>query len=209
MLLCAVLPLVLLYLCYRHKRESFATSSWKFLYSGLRTHKGLLVCAYYGLFVLRRLFYALTLIFLDEHPLLQGIMCSLHSILVGSTQTLLYLLLCRPAQSQLEAVTAPLSELCLVGVFTLTLPFNFSISSDLTEALEITVMACIYVAISIPCLAGSIRIGLKLRTLLQSRRKKYAVHPQVEVGAEKLPVEGGTEHMDTTLFAPTSRTLPA
>ena len=87
-----------------------------------------------------------------------------------------------------------------MGVFT-------SISSDLTEALEITVMVCIYVAISIPCLAGSIRIGLKLRTLLQSWRK-YAVQPQVEVGVEKLPVEGGTEHMDTTL-SPTSRTLPA
>lgn len=104
-------------------------------------------------------------------------------------------------------MTALLSELCLLAVFTLTLPFHFPIPSNFIDVLEVIVMVCVYVAISIPCVTGSIRLGLKLRTGLQNwRKKKYAVQPQAELGVEKLPVEVGT---DTTLFAPTSRSLQA
>ena len=85
--LCLALPGMLFYLCRHHSTTIKVQGlteipNWTFLYAGLKADKGKLVCAYYALFVLRRLIHALTLIYLDGFAIIQGIICSVHSVLV-------------------------------------------------------------------------------------------------------------------------------
>ena len=173
-LLCLGLPCLLLYLSCIHSTiiqvQGLAEipTNWTFLYAGLKADKGKFVCAYYALFVGRRLIYALTLIYLDRFALLQGIICSVHSVMVRDIQTVLYLSLCSPLKDRLEALTVTLSELSLAVLFTLFIAFNFSLSERESESVEIAAVVCIYIVTSIPTISGFIALYVSLRNVIRN-----------------------------------------
>ena len=86
--ICSVLPLVLLYLALRHKnavvqKDLNSITSWKFLYSDFKSNPS--SSLFYTVFLIRRLLYALVLVFLDKYPLAQSLLSAGLAVVVSVT----------------------------------------------------------------------------------------------------------------------------
>lgn len=154
--------------------------NWQFLYAAFKSSKYAPI--YYFLFLIRRLMYAVTLVFLDSFPTAQSLIAACLSLSVLVTQTLIYLLISRPMQAKLDSCTVILSEVSLCIMFWSLFGLQAERISWLTGSLETTAKISVYAAVFIPSIASAIGLIWKLRAVMkQFIRAKYALRVHREV----------------------------
>lgn len=175
MALCWILPFVMLHLALLHEAlitaKDFSTiSSWKFLYEGQKNNKGCISILYHFLFIIRRMIYALALVFFSEYPIAQSVIFHLHSLIA-----VLFLFIYRPFIDKLEAVTVTITETAVCIIFSIISVYNFDLSSSISKIVTTIITVCVYVATILPSLAGVVSLYFKLREVLTDFGKNKRV----------------------------------
>lgn len=193
-----ILPFAMLYFTLRYKaliisRDFEPISSWKFLYEGQKNSKGCISCLYHPLFVLRRLIYALTLVFLSDFPLIQSVIFMIHSIL-----TVLFLLIYMPFIDKLEAFTVTISEIAICITLSLSTGYNFDLSASFHEFITVGISVGVYVAIGLPLISACIGLILKAGALLKGRNQRKCAVIGAGEGGSVLPERGAANSKEKT-----------
>lgn len=184
-LLTFLLPFALLYLCIRHHSHITLEgldliSAWRFLYQEFRNDRGWMSSAYHSFFILRRLIYALALVFVSRYPLAQAICCCIHSFAVNTTQTVIYLLAYRPFSDIIQLLTITSTEIAICLVFSIAITFNFDLSELYASIFTTTSTISLYLAICLPVAAGCCRLYIQLKALLiYFSKAKSRITPQL------------------------------
>lgn len=175
-------PFAFLYLNIKHrnllkKQELSQIPQWDCLYTEFSTDKSWLKACFYTIFIVRRLIYALTLVFLHSLPYVQAALTVGHSALVRTRQNLGYVLVWQPNKSRLELYSSLSSELAITAVFSLTL--SCSLLPSLLQSLETAAVVCTEIAIAVPTLLGLLAAAGQLRAVWrQYVQKRYEVSRQ-------------------------------
>lgn len=109
-----------------------------------KKNKGFFGSAYYIFFILRRLFYSLTQIFLLNHPIAQAYLNVFFALIMA-----LYVIYFRPFKEKLMNFVQITAELCVLIVFSVSSLFLFSPSEEFSKVIEDICIYTIFIEIGI------------------------------------------------------------
>ena len=145
---------------------------WGTLFAEFKNNKGFLSTQFYFIFMMRRLLYGLSQVFLNSQPVIQNAMN-----IFGTFIILLYVFRYLNFKEKGVLFSEIIGEIAIMVTMVLSLIFLFDFSDKIKEVIEITIMVVVFVCILAQIAICIIMTVIGLKDKMCSNKKPVILAP--------------------------------